>query len=88
MKGFAMVVLEVPKANRRGASTTEILDVAPVDMIYSLSKNFIDTFPGDLFSPHYRAQAPDIEVHWVTEAGKAAPSRLTSNITLLPTVRY
>ncbi|KAJ4018275.1 hypothetical protein NW758_015027 [Fusarium oxysporum] len=68
---------------------TEILDVAPVDMIHSLSKKFIETFPGgDLFSSQYKAQALDIEVHWITEHGKDAPARLTSNITLLPTVRY
>ncbi|CAG7565912.1 unnamed protein product [Fusarium equiseti] len=65
---------------------TEILDVAPVDMIHSLSKNFIETFPGgDLFPSHYNAQALDIEIHWITEHGKDTPARLTSNITLLPT---
>ncbi|KAL6922401.1 hypothetical protein FSST1_006427 [Fusarium sambucinum] len=65
---------------------TEILDVAPVDMINSLSKNFVETFPvGDLFSPQYKAQALDIEIHWITEHGKDAPARLTSNMTLLPT---
>ncbi|SPO05590.1 uncharacterized protein DNG_08277 [Cephalotrichum gorgonifer] len=64
---------------------TEILDVAPIDMLYSMSKNFLQTFPGDLLPPHFAAQALDIELHWVTEAGKAAPAHLTSNITLLPT---
>lgn len=82
---MALVVQEL----KRAARITEILDVAPVDMIHSLSKNFIETFPGgDLFPSYYTAQALDIEIHWITEHGKDTPARLTSNITLLPTVRY
>ncbi|KAM5343996.1 hypothetical protein ACJ41O_012533 [Fusarium nematophilum] len=64
---------------------TELLDVAPVDMIYGISKDFVAPFPDDLVAPSLKAEALDFEFHWVSEAGKGAHSRLTGGISLLPT---
>jgi len=61
---------------------TELLDVAPVDLLNALSKKFAKTVapfcPGDLAT-----QALDVEFHWVNETGKTA--RLTGGLQLLPT---
>ena len=62
---------------------TEILDVAPVDMLNSMTKSFVKNikqfYPGDV--DH---DGLDIDFHWVNESGK--PAKLTGGITLLPTV--
>ena len=49
---------------------TEILDVAPIDLINGASKQFISSLPGDFLSPELKAQAIDFEYHWVNEDGK------------------
>ena len=64
---------------------TEILDVAPIDFINGLSKHFAETFPEHIVPPNVKSQAIETTFHWVSEAGPATPSRLTSGISLLPT---
>jgi hypothetical protein len=65
---------------------TEILDVAPIDLLNGSSKEFTRNMPDSLVSPELKKQAVDIEYHWVTEDVKT-PCHLTSGIKLLPTVR-
>ncbi|RYP50165.1 hypothetical protein DL768_004282 [Monosporascus sp. mg162] len=65
----------------------ETLDVAPVDGIYGMSKEGIKCMPDELVPPHLKAQAFDMEIHWVSETGEA-PARLTSGINLIPTDSY
>jgi hypothetical protein len=63
---------------------TEILDVAPIDLLHAMSKKFVATL--EPFYPEgLAAQALDIEFHWVNETGKTA--RLTGGVSLVPTVR-
>ncbi|PTB47333.1 hypothetical protein M431DRAFT_463272 [Trichoderma harzianum CBS 226.95] len=64
---------------------TEILDVAPVDMLHCFSKKFIETLPEEWVSEDVKAQALDLNFHWVSEVGSAKQSRLTSAISLVPT---
>lgn len=64
---------------------TEVLDIAPIEAIYSVSKEAMSHFAGDLIPPHIKEQAIDLKVHWVSETGKD-PIRLTSGIRILPTV--
>ena len=66
-------------------SITEILDVAPIDAIYALSKETADRFPDTFLPPQLRAQSLDLKVHWVSETGKT-PISLTSKISMNPTV--
>ena len=61
---------------------TEILDIAPIDFLHSLSKKFINVFP---VSDELKAKALDVEFHWVTEKGDAA--KLTAGISMNATVR-
>ncbi|KAK4190755.1 class I glutamine amidotransferase-like protein [Podospora australis] len=69
-----------------GRSITEILDVAPIDMLNSLTKSFLDPQPSGLIPAHLLSQALDIQFHWVTETGSfpTTPNH-TSRITLVPT---
>lgn len=60
---------------------TEILDVAPIDYLYGLSKHFVAALP---ISDELRAKAIDINFHWITENG--VPGKLTSNMTIPVTV--
>ncbi|KAI0012851.1 class I glutamine amidotransferase-like protein [Xylariaceae sp. FL0662B] len=66
-------------------STTEILDVAPIDFIYRLSHAAVDVLPDELCPPHFKAQAIDLQFHWVSENGPVTNSQLTSTISLTPT---
>jgi hypothetical protein len=61
---------------------TEILDVAPIDFLHSLSPKFINILP---ISDELKAKALDMEFHWITEKGDAA--KLTAGISLNATVR-
>ncbi|KAH7406351.1 class I glutamine amidotransferase-like protein [Phaeosphaeria sp. MPI-PUGE-AT-0046c] len=54
---------------------TEILDVAPIDLLHGISKAFVDVLP---VSDDIKAKAPEVNFHWVTETG--APAKLTSHI--------
>ncbi|CRK25056.1 Isonitrile hydratase like protein [Verticillium longisporum] len=64
-------------------SETEILDVAPIDLIHGMSKHFIDSMPDGFMPPELKAQALDMEFHWVSETD--GPCRLTSSISMNPT---
>jgi hypothetical protein len=64
--------------------TTEILDVAPIDIFNAISTKFVHNFEAVL-PDHLRAQALDFEFHWVNETGKQA--LLTAGAVLNPTVR-
>lgn len=66
-------------------SVTELLDVAPIDFFAGLSKQFLEAFPPGTFSDEQRAQALDVEFHWVTEKGN--PAKLTGGVTVQATVR-
>ncbi|KIY03035.1 uncharacterized protein Z520_01501 [Fonsecaea multimorphosa CBS 102226] len=66
-------------------SETEILDVAPIDLLNAVSKNFVQTV--EQFGPDgIAAQALDIEIHWVNETGKTA--KLTGGLSLQPTDNF
>ena len=60
---------------------TEILDVAPMDLLHGISKSFVEMLP---LPDELKAKAPEINFHWVTETGQ--PAKLTSNITMQATV--
>ncbi|EXJ73530.1 uncharacterized protein A1O5_03291 [Cladophialophora psammophila CBS 110553] len=64
---------------------TEILDVAPIDLLHAVSKKFMRTL--EQFVPkEMAAQALDIEFHWVNETGNTA--RLTGGVSLQPTDKF
>ncbi|RYP79671.1 hypothetical protein DL769_002828 [Monosporascus sp. CRB-8-3] len=65
----------------------ETLDVASVDALHGMSKEWTKSVPDEVLPPHLKAQAFDIEIHWVSETGKAL-ARLTSGINLIPTDSY
>ena len=57
--------------------------MAPIDMLSAMSKEFLKHLP---FLPEdLKAQALDIEFHWVNESGKTA--KLTAGALIQPTVR-
>jgi hypothetical protein len=60
---------------------TEVLDVAPIDLLNGISTNFIQNLP---LSYDLKAKAPVVHFNWVTETG--SPAKLTSNMTLESTV--
>ncbi|KAK5460803.1 hypothetical protein LTS15_002866 [Exophiala xenobiotica] len=62
---------------------TEILDVAPIDLLYGMSKDFVEPFKDDILIPELKAQALEFEFHWVNQFGKA--SRLTGGLQIQPT---
>jgi hypothetical protein len=63
---------------------TELLDVAPIDIFNALSKKFVHDFPEGILPDHLRAQALDVEFHWVNETGK--PAALTCGLHINTTV--
>lgn len=50
-----------------------------------MSKDNARNFPDEFFAPSLKAQAIDLQIHWVSPTGKA-PSRLTAGLTVVPTV--
>ncbi|KAJ4118873.1 hypothetical protein NW768_010611 [Fusarium equiseti] len=66
-------------------SETEILDVAPIDLIHGLSKNFWKKDMGEFVPAEWEAQTFDMEFHWVSKNGPTSPSKLTSGINIVPT---
>ncbi|KAH7333117.1 class I glutamine amidotransferase-like protein [Rhexocercosporidium sp. MPI-PUGE-AT-0058] len=64
-------------------SETEILDVAPIDILDAISTKLVDNLPESMVSPEMRAQALDVEFHWVNETGKEA--HLTAGTRVTPT---
>lgn len=65
---------------------TEILDVAPIDLIAALSKKNIGLIPEFLLTDKMRDQLLDVELHWVTETGK--DGKLTSGAMVKATVSF
>lgn len=61
---------------------TEILDVAPIDLLHGFSNRFIQVLP---LSDELKAKALDIDTHWITETG--APAKMSANMTIQATVR-
>jgi hypothetical protein len=64
---------------------TEILDVAPIDLLNGSSRDFVNNLSDRLVSPEMKQQAFDLEFHWVTE-NVNNPARMTSGIRIMPTV--
>lgn len=64
---------------------TEILDVAPVDLLYGMSKHLVHDFADGFMPPNLKEQALDMDFHWVNQTGKTA--RLTGGLRVQPTVR-
>lgn len=64
--------------------TTEVLDIAPIDLLGGLSKEFTSTFPDEILPASMKAQAIDVQIHYVNETGK--PAKLTSGMTIEVTV--
>jgi hypothetical protein len=60
---------------------TEILDVAPLDMLGCIGKEFAEI--GQL-SEELRAKCPDVNFHWITEKGENA--KMTGGMTIVATV--
>lgn len=65
-------------------SETEILDVAPIDLLNGISKAWAEDMP--FFTDVMKAHSVDTTFHWVNETGASA--RLTSGITLMATVTF
>ncbi|KAI1131410.1 class I glutamine amidotransferase-like protein [Nemania abortiva] len=64
---------------------TELLDIAPIDMVHGLSRRFAQSCPDELGPPDFKDGAIDLEFHWVTEAGPQTPANLTSGLRIVPT---
>lgn len=54
---------------------TEILDIAPIDILHGLSHHFTGELPDEIVPPQLKAQCIDIEFHWVSE--KPGTAKLT-----------
>ncbi|KAG8164127.1 hypothetical protein KVR01_006045 [Diaporthe batatas] len=66
------------------ASTTELLDVAPIDYLHALDKKFLGSFPDAIFSQDEKAAGLTFDFHWVAVTDKA-PCKLTAGVQLIPT---
>ncbi|KAM0720654.1 hypothetical protein Q7P37_004791 [Cladosporium fusiforme] len=64
-------------------SRTEIMDIAPIDLIAAPTKENMEFMPEYLITDQMRTQTMDIETHWVTESGKDA--QLTAGATVKAT---
>lgn len=60
------------------------MDLAPIDLLYGMSKNMVEDFPSEIVSDDLKREALDLVFHWVNESGK--PARLTSGLSINPTV--
>ncbi|KAF4995474.1 hypothetical protein FGRMN_5095 [Fusarium graminum] len=65
-------------------SETELLDVAPIDLLHSLTKHWNKGF-SSVLPDGVESQAIDIEFHWVSKNGPAIPNKLTTSINLVAT---
>lgn len=65
---------------------TEALDIVPVDLLHGVSEYFIEEMPA-LIPDEYRKQGLPIQFHWVSEHGSDQPRKLSSGLTVIPTVR-
>ncbi|KFA68145.1 hypothetical protein S40285_08626, partial [Stachybotrys chlorohalonatus IBT 40285] len=66
----------------------EVLDVAPVDTLHSLSTHFVKHFPPELLSDDMKSQSLPFEFHWVSSSGAKENRHLTGGITIVPTDSY
>ncbi|KAK7950889.1 class I glutamine amidotransferase-like protein [Apiospora aurea] len=64
--------------------TTEVLDVAPIDLLNGMSKSLMDNVSPEFLPDGVKSKAIDIEFHWVSETGQGT-SRLTSDMSIVPT---
>lgn len=63
---------------------TEVLDIAPIDFLGGISKDFTSLFPDEVIPASMKDQAIDVQIHYVNETGK--PAKLTSGMTIEVTV--
>ncbi|KAF2761694.1 class I glutamine amidotransferase-like protein [Pseudovirgaria hyperparasitica] len=64
-------------------SVTELLDIGVVDLLGSIDKKNVEKFPEEIYSDEHKAQALEVEIHWVNETGGAG--KLSPNLTLQAT---
>ncbi|ATY61270.1 DJ-1 family [Cordyceps militaris] len=65
-------------------STTEALDVVPVDLLHGVSQKFIEDMPTLIPAP-LQTQGLPIEFHWVSEHGRQDVRHLSSGLNVTPT---
>ena len=65
-------------------SETELLDVGAIDLLNGMTTKFVKSVPDNYLSADLKAQALEIDFHWVNETGKTA--KLTSGLSVQPTV--
>lgn len=70
-------------ANKHPFRETEILDVAPIDLINGMSNHFIHDLP---LPDTLKSQALDVSIHWINEKGDEA--KMTSGLTIDCTVSW
>ena len=75
-----------PKLRLNEHRTTEILDVAPIDLFGGLRREAVKDWPPEILSEDLKKQAIDLDIHWVTETGSGSPAKLTSEARVIPTV--
>jgi hypothetical protein len=63
---------------------TETLDVAPVDLLSGMSKEFVKDLKPSFPSQFQGEDGLDIDFFWVNETG--GPAKLTGGISVQPTV--
>lgn len=68
------------------ARETELLDVAPIDLLHGMSKCFADDMPDFFMSSEVRDQCLDAEYIWVSETGSSGQNSLTTSMKITPTV--
>ncbi|KAM3486007.1 hypothetical protein MY3957_009844 [Beauveria namnaoensis] len=52
---------------------TELIDVAPIELLSHVSHKFVDPLPEAVVPNHIKQQAHDFQFHWVSEEGPALP---------------
>ncbi|KAL7893465.1 hypothetical protein HDV63DRAFT_408346 [Trichoderma sp. SZMC 28014] len=60
------------------ASTTELIDIAPVDLFNGLRPHFLSTVPPNAMTDGMKASAVPRDISWITEGGK--PAQLTAGL--------
>lgn len=66
-------------------SMTEILDVAPIDLLNGMTKSLLDSVSPEFIPADVKIKTLDIGFHWVSETGQGT-SCLTSGMSIVPTV--
>ncbi|KAL8400846.1 hypothetical protein RB594_001028 [Gaeumannomyces avenae] len=65
---------------------TEILDVAPIDVLHGMCAEFNKDWPEEFLPASLKKQSLDMEFIWVSEHGSAkGPMRMTSNLNIVAT---